>query len=480
MTLQKSALPCAGFSKGLEGSFPGRTRAECLCLAAEEGRFRLRVRISAQRDVPMAQLFANHRRLLWRGSLPAGETELTCCVLNHPFLLESSDEVQPFCQVELALCAEGATIVQAELTPVEVPALLIMGDSTVTDQGAISPYAPGATYCGWGQLMPQHVGKNACVGNFARSGRTVETIRTDGLYDLLLSQLQPGDTVLMQFGHNDQKRPHLTAEGGYAQALERFIREIRQAGGKPVVVTPLARNSWRDEHAYFDLLADFARAAKDAAGRMGAHIIDLHGFMVECLQTTGRDAAKAYFHQGDYTHTNDFGASLAANFVAGALDRLGLMQACTLPNWQPCGPYDVPACNQGDESLPPMGLEALYRSYEANPEEPVNRQQALKLVLRTCGLFAHNAPTVLPDDIPLNESYSADVRCAVQHDLLPELPDGKFHRLREITAAEFTELLNNAYAMRSSIPLPRVEEPLTRAKAVALCRATKTNVEAWP
>lgn len=480
MLHQSADLPCAGFSKGPEEHPSGRTHVQCLRLAAQEGRFYLRVCIEAKHDVPMAQLFANHRRLLWRGKLCAGATQVVCCVLNHPFLLESCDEVQPFRQLELALCAEDAAITQASLTPVDVPALLIMGDSTVTDQSAVSPYAPGATYCGWGQLMPQHVGKTACVGNFARSGRTVETIRTDGLYDLLLSQLRPGDTVLMQFGHNDQKRPHLTANGGYAQALEGFIREVRQAGGTPVVVTPLARNSWRDEHTYFDLLADFARSAKDVAARMDAPVIDLHGFMVEHLQATGRDAAKAYFHQGDYTHTNDFGASLAANYVARELDRLGLMEACALPTWEPYGPYDVPACNQGDESLPPTGLEALYRSYEADPNGPVNRQQALELVLRTCGLFAHNAPVTLLDDIPLNESYSADVRCAIQHGLLPEMPDGKFHRLREITAAEFTELLNKAYAMRSSIPLPQVDEPLTRAKAAALCRAAKTNVEAWP
>lgn len=473
MNLQGAVLPCAGFSQGPEGCFPGRTDAKCLHLAASEGRFRLTVRIEARQNVPMARLFANHRRLLWQGALQAGETQVTCYVLNHPFLLEDSDQVQPFQQVELALCAENASITNVCLEPVEIPALLVMGDSTVTDQETLSPYAPGATYCGWGQLMPRHVGMFACVGNFARSGRTVETIRTDGLYDLLLSQLRPGDTVLMQFGHNDQKRPHLTSDGGYARALERFIGEIRQAGGKPVVVTPLARNSWRNEQTYFDLLADFSRAAKAVAARADTPVIDLHGFMVERLLATGRDAAKVYFHQGDYTHTNDFGAGLAANFVAQELDRLGLMSACTFPVEQPYGPYDVPACSQGDEALPPIGLEAFYRSYETNPDGPVTRQQALELVVRTCGLFAHNAPTVLPDDIPLNESYSADVRCAVQHDLLPDLPDGKLHRLQAITAEEFNALLSKAYAMRSSAPLPQAEDPLTRAKAVSLCRKAK-------
>lgn len=473
MTLLETAnLPCAGFTRGAE-HLPGRVDVQCLRLQAPEGRLRVEVCINAQAPVTDAQLFGNHRRLLWRGSLPAGGTRVMCHVLNHPCLLEDRDGVQPAGQVELALCAPGAEITCAAVQAADVPALLVMGDSTVTDQGTISPYAPGATYCGWGQLMPLYAGANACVGNFARSGLTVETIRTEGLYDLLLSQLRPGDTVLMQFGHNDQKRPHLTAEGGYAAALEQFIREIRQAGGVPVVVTPLARNSWRDEQHYFDLLAEFARAAKAAAQRTDTPVIDLHGFMVEQLKTIGRDAAKVYFHQGDYTHTNDFGASLGAAYVAAELKRQALVQTCTAAPWEPFPPYDVPACNQGDESLPPTGLEALYRSYEANPDAPVNRQQALEMVLRTCGLFAHNAPVNLPADIPQDESYSADVRCALQHDLLPALPDGKFHRLRQVSSGEFAALLRRAYAMRSSAELPGIDEPLTRAKAVALCRAAK-------
>lgn len=465
-----AALPCAGFSRGPEG-LPGRTPAQCLCQGAPEGRLLLTVSLAGTGGE--AQLFANHRRLLWRGRLEGGQQVIRRHVLAHPYLLEDRDGVQPFRQLELALCAENASILQVQAEKADVPALMVLGDSTVTDQGAISPYAPGATYCGWGQLLPLHVGHGACVGNFARSGLTVETIRTEGLYDLMLSQLRPGDTVLMQFGHNDQKRPHLTADGGYARGLEQFIREIRSSGGVPVVVTPLARNSWQDERTYLDLLADFARAAKAVATRMNAPVIDLHGYMVSWLKATGRDAAKVYFHQGDYTHTNDYGASLAADYVAGELQRLGLMETEPAPGWEPCGPYDVPACNQGDESLPPTGLEALYRSYEANPAATVNRQQALELVLRTCGLFAHNGPVTLPADIPLDEGYSADVRCAIQHGLLPELPDGKLHRLREVSAAEFAALLGRAYAMRCSKALPIPDEPLTRAKAVALCRAAK-------
>ena len=72
--------------------------------------------------------------------------------------------------------------------------------------------------------------------------------------------------------------------------------------------------------------------------------------------------------------------------MAGELGRLGLLDTCALPTWAPHGPYDVPANDQGDESLPPVGLEALYLRYETeNGDAPLDRAGALELVCRTCG-----------------------------------------------------------------------------------------------
>ena len=158
------------------------------------------------------------------------QVQVTALCMVHPVLPEGADEPVRSEGIELALVGDGVTMESVRAEAADVRAVLLMGDSTVTDQGALSPYAPGATYCGWGQMLPAFLGTSACVGNFARSGLTAETFRTEGLYDLMKAQLRPGDLVLMQFGHNDQKRPHLTAEGGYAGALHAYVQALRALG----------------------------------------------------------------------------------------------------------------------------------------------------------------------------------------------------------------------------------------------------------
>lgn len=473
------ALPCAGFHSGIATRMKDRTDAYCVRISATEGRYIIRVNITASQDTKEALLFANKRRLIWRGDLRSGETiSVSALCMVHPLLPGTTDVPLQGKDIELALIAPGACIDAVCAAPANVPAVLLMGDSTVTDQEALSPYAPGATYCGWGQMLPAYLGENACVGNFAHSGLTVETFRTEGYYDLMKTMLLPGDFVLMQFGHNDQKRSHLTAEGGYAEGLRAYIAELRTLGAKPVLVTPLARNSWKNEETYLDLLSAFAQSAKAVAAEMGVPLIDLHGFMKAHLLRTGRDAAKTLFHIGDYTHTNDFGANLAADFVAAELARLGLMRVNACAPWPPHGPYDVPASDQGDEALPPTGLEVLYRSYEQDrPSAPLTRQEALELICRTCSLFAHNAPIDLPSDVPLDEPYSPDIRCALQHGIIPAdmLADGKFHRWREISGEDFMRILSLGYGMRCHAEnLPKLTgETITRERAAAICRAAQ-------
>ena len=475
----RADMPCAGFARGEFDAAQGYTTPVCTRIAAAQGRYRVTVCLRAQRDAAEVVLFANGRRLLWRGAMKVQEqVQVTALCMVHPVLPEGADEPVRSEGIELALVGDGVTMESVRAEAADVRAVLLMGDSTVTDQGALSPYAPGATYCGWGQMLPAFLGTSACVGNFARSGLTAETFRTEGLYELMKAQLRPGDLVLMQFGHNDQKRPHLTAEGGYAEALRAYVRELRALGAQPILVTPLARNSWWNERAYCDLLLPFAQAAKRIAGQNGAPVIDLHAFMRDLLMDAGRDAAKTLFHIGDYTHTNDFGAYRAAGFVAAELARLGLTDAAPLGAWTPHPPYDVPAGFQGDEALPPEGLEALYRRYEeVQPDAPLTRMEALELVNRTCGLFSHNAPVTLPADVAQGERYTEDVRCALQHRLLPAqmLPEGRLHLHRAVTQREFMRVLKTGYGMRCSAEhLPDGgEEILTRAEAARICRGAR-------
>lgn len=145
----------------------------------------------------------------------------------------------------------GALAAAAVAEAPDVRRIWVCGDSTVTDQTANLPYAPGTSYCGWGQMLPAYL-PDVCITNHAHSGLTTESFTSEGHWDIVKPRLRAGDICLYQFGHNDQKLAHLQAYGGYTDRLRTYIKEARTAGAVPVLVTPLARNSWKNAAHYND------------------------------------------------------------------------------------------------------------------------------------------------------------------------------------------------------------------------------------
>jgi len=78
-----------------------------------------------------------------------------------------------------------------------LPTIFIAGDSTAA-RGA------GDRQQGWGEPFASYFDPTKInVVNLARGGRSSRTFITEGLWDQLLAQVKTGDTVLIQFGHND-------------------------------------------------------------------------------------------------------------------------------------------------------------------------------------------------------------------------------------------------------------------------------------
>lgn len=80
------------------------------------------------------------------------------------------------------------------------PTLFIIGDSTVKNG---SGKGAGGLW-GWGDFLADHLDRTSiAVDNRALGGRSSRTFITEGRWDAVLAAMQPGDFVLMQFGHND-------------------------------------------------------------------------------------------------------------------------------------------------------------------------------------------------------------------------------------------------------------------------------------
>ena len=79
--------------------------------------------------------------------------------------------------------------------------LRLMGDSTMADKDL----SKGNPERGWGQRLPSHLDSCVQVVNYAQNGRSTRSFITTGLWDKVKGDLEEGDYLFIQFGHNDSK-----------------------------------------------------------------------------------------------------------------------------------------------------------------------------------------------------------------------------------------------------------------------------------
>lgn len=291
------------------------------------GIYRVRIRLEALEDVERLYLFTGRKQLREIFSLNQGQCVERVYDLSVmeiiPRFYEESYQIE---HLFFTFCTKhpGAVKVEAEWEKPKdkVTRIFLCGDSTVTDHASELPYHPGACYAAWGQTLAAFLEGDFAVENQAHCGLTTETFRQEGHFEIVRRYISEGDICLFQFGHNDQKLPHLLADKEYPENLRRFVREIREMGACPVLVTPLGRNIWDGNGEYVDLLRDHAWAVVQVAEETKVPWIDLHGFSVDFICGKGMGPCRSYFHPEDYTHTNEYGGWVFGEFVAGKLSEL--------------------------------------------------------------------------------------------------------------------------------------------------------------
>jgi lysophospholipase L1-like esterase len=131
------------------------------------------------------------------------------------------------------------------------PTLFIIGDSTVKNG---SGKGDGGLW-GWGDFIYQQMDTSKItVRNYARGGRSSRTFITEGLWDLVLKMIKPGDYVIMQFGHNDggalndNSRARESAEKENAFFID--LNEIIAARYEKIGETEVTKNYFLNEHTH--------------------------------------------------------------------------------------------------------------------------------------------------------------------------------------------------------------------------------------
>lgn len=160
--------------------------------------------------------------------------------------------------------------------------IVLVGDSTTAVLGGWGP-----SFCGW------HVTSFAACINLARGGRSSGNYRAEGSWALAMDEIKSGgftDTyVLIQFGHNDQpgkpgRSTDLATE--FPANMKRYVEEVRAAGGKPILVTPLTRRQFKDGKLLDDL-GPWADAVRKVAVETQTPVVDLHARSQTAVQSMG-------------------------------------------------------------------------------------------------------------------------------------------------------------------------------------------------
>jgi lysophospholipase L1-like esterase len=212
-----------------------------------------------------------------------------------------------------------------EITPAQAPTLFLLGDSTVCDQ----PHEP---YNSWGQMLPRFFKPGLAVANHGESGETYRDSLARRRLDKILSVMKPGDTLLMQFGHNDQKQVK-DGKGGpfttYKAEIKSHVEAVRAHGGQAVIVSPMERRRFDGQGHLVPTLAEYAEAARQSAQELGVPFIDLNAMSKTLYQALGAEGSKLAFAEPqpgnlDNTHHNAYGSYELAKAVVSGLRRLQL------------------------------------------------------------------------------------------------------------------------------------------------------------
>ena len=217
--------------------------------------------------------------------------------------------------------------------PKPTPTLYIIGDSTVRNTTA--------GYEGWGTALPTFFDTMRLhIVNNAMAGRSTRTFIKEGRWEKTLAALQPGDYVIMQFGHNEGSPPDTTKAGRrgvlrgtgpetkqltwpdgtpetvntYGWYLRKFIQEAKAKGATPIVCSMIPRNEWREGQVQ-RANQDFGKWAAEVAQQEGVAFIDLNDRTARKYEALGPATVKGFFPT-DHTHTNEAGARLNAESVA--------------------------------------------------------------------------------------------------------------------------------------------------------------------
>jgi len=261
--------------------------------------------------------------------------------------------------VDSAVAWRGFALLLALTSPapaLSVARIFIASDSTAQD------YAPDKyPQAGWGTMLRCALDDQVTVENRAIAGRSTRSFINEGRLDEIARDLRPGDTLLIQFGHNDantQKPERYTSVPDYKILLRRYIETATKAGASAVLLTPVTRRNWSNGEIAPSFAA-YSDAAREVARETGTPLIDLDTLSGHWVERTGELASRRFFLPDD-THFTELGARRIADIVANGIAWLDLPVSAHVKQDRPALLIEVPL-GGGSCDVPPAVPARTYR-----------------------------------------------------------------------------------------------------------------------
>lgn len=271
------------------------------------------------------------------------------------------------------LMAAVALLVLTAATQQKVTTIFVIGDSTA----AKKDLSKGSPERGWGMALQCYFDETFIkVDNHAVNGRSSKSFIDEGRWQKVLDKIKPGDYVIIQFGHNDEKpqaNRHTEPGSTFDANLSKFVNETRAKGGIPILMNPVVRRNFAkkevkndDDEALRnttfkdganiqegDVLKDthglYAVAPKNVADSLHVLFVDATKITHDLEQSLGVEGSKKlhmWYKPGEHlaipdgkqdnTHYNIYGAHEVAKLLADALCQEIPLFTKYLKNDEPC------------------------------------------------------------------------------------------------------------------------------------------------
>lgn len=212
--------------------------------------------------------------------------------------------------------------------------LWLIGDSTMSVKD-VKAYPE----TGWGMPFVYFWDSTIIVDNRAKNGRSTRSFMEEGLWKPVMEQMQEGDYVFIQFGHNDEvpTKKTYTKEDEFKSLLKKYIADTRSKRANPILLTPVARRKFDSTGHIQETHAVYAQIVRDVAKEENVPMIDLAEKAKTLYQQMGRDVSKYLFNyllpgehpnypdgKEDDTHFSELGARRIAEIVLAEIKNLKL------------------------------------------------------------------------------------------------------------------------------------------------------------